>query len=172
MTNRGNEDETGIAVVNTLVNKAGELDAAIALANHKLGELVTARVDLVRHHIPDAMAECGLTEFVTDVGVKVKLNEMIFGKILDEDAAHQWLMESGNGAIIKTKVSTQVDRGDQALLTKLLELLEANNFSSAVKSDIHHKTLNKFVGECQDEGIEVPECIKITKLNEAKIKNV
>jgi len=116
------------------------------------------------------MREAQLESFVSTDGFSVKVNKLVFGKIVDEDAAYKWLAESGNSAIIKKEVKCEFNRDNLEQQQLLMDYLRSHDLNPVLKSSIHHKTLGKFLGDCDEEGIDVPESIKVTKINQAKIK--
>jgi hypothetical protein len=158
--------------LNKLVNHSAKLDEDIAEAEAKLKDLKAAKVDLLQKHIPAAMTSMRMTEYTSTEGYRVKLTEMRFGKIQDKEAANEWLMESGNGGIIKRQVTVKLNYEEDDKSCALLKELQERGLQAELKDAVNHQILNGFVRECHGSGIELPESIKVTTIKEAKIKHV
>jgi len=166
------ENYTDTEVLNNLINKAALIDEEINGLEQLVKSKKEFRIELGRKHIPDAMRNLQMSAFTSTNGYEVKIKETHFGRIEDAVLANEWLKESGNQDIIKRQIVSKVNIDDNSLLAQLQEFLSANDIEHEIKEAVNHQTLNKFVRECIEENIELPKSIKVTTINEAKIKHV
>jgi len=113
-----------------------------------------------------------MTAFTSAEGYEIKMKESHFGKIEDKSEAHEWLKKSGNGDIIEREIKVTINYDEDDNACALLKELESRGLNPELKEAVNPQTLNKFVRECVEENIELPESIKRITINEAKIKNV
>lgn len=164
-----------------LATKAGEL------ASRMTAELVTyeetkASLDkILNDQIPTIMKELGMTEFKMEDGRKVEVKSDVRTHIKEENQpkAYAWLEENEFDAIIKTLVTSEFGRGENAKAAEAIKALEEAGYSAAMKQSIHAATLKAFVKERLEAGDKIPhdlfgifpfEVAKITEAKKAKKK--
>ena len=99
--------------------------------------------------LPELMESLGLQDFTTSNGVKLSINKFYSAKIPEakEQEAFAWLKETGNDAMIKSKVDCTFGRGEEERVQEsaLIDWMENNGVPFKQKRSIHHTTLRAFV---------------------------
>lgn len=125
--------------------------------------------------LPDLMAECGLSEFKTDSGFRITVDDFVSGSLpKDEDkrvAAIRWLESNGAEALIKTEVSLQFGKSEHNRALALVADLADKGYDVASKMGVHPQTLIAHIKERLKGGDEVPlELLGLYAGRIAKIK--
>lgn len=108
--------------------------------------------------LPEAMERCGLSEFTSATGLKIRIKEDIRASIpkAREALAHQWLRDNGFGSLIKRVVSISFGRGEDEKADDLHKLLEERALEADDKTSVHVMTLKAFVTEQLEQGKDIP----------------
>ena len=124
-------------------------------------DLKKAQADLAHisgEALPAALAEHGLTELKMADGSKVTIATVISANISKERAneAHDWLRANGHADLIKNTVSVAFGKGEDTKAADLIDLLDAQGFSSDQKEAVHPSTLKAFCKEQIERGSNIP----------------
>lgn len=128
-------------------------DAEAALKTLKQEHNKTSQID-----IPEALAECGLSEFKLANGMKVTVNPFYSASIPKggEEEAMNWLRDNGHEDLIKNTISVNFGRGEDESASKLREALNNEGSSYTDKTGVHSQTLKAFVREQVESGQNLP----------------
>ena len=138
-----------IELSDTLVN----LENQIAEAEENLSALKGSRKKVAEEHLPSMLETLGIDSLRLTNGKQIIINSFVDARIKDEAAAYSWLRDTNNSSIIKNEVKASLDRGNDQLVSQILETLQEMGVEASCKSTIHHATLKSF---CRD-ALENPE---------------
>lgn len=138
-----------IELSDTLVN----LENQIAEAEENLSALKGSKKKVAEEHLPTMLETLGIDSLRLTNGKQIVINSFVDARIKDETAAYSWLRETNNSSIIKNEVKASLDRGNDQLVSQILEALQEMGVEASCKSSIHHSTLKSF---CRD-ALENPE---------------
>lgn len=138
-----------IELSDTLVN----LENQIAEAEENLSALKGSKKKVAEEHLPTMLETLGIDSLRLTNGKQIVINSFVDARIKDETAAYSWLRETNNSSIIKNEVKASLDRGNDQLVSQILETLQEMGVEASCKSSIHHSTLKSF---CRD-ALENPE---------------
>lgn len=113
------------------------------------------------YDLPEAMSECGITEFKHKDGFKVSVKPFYSGKISPEniEAAHDWLRKNNFEGIIKHNLKIELGKGQDDIAGEVKEFIKALGLSFEDKEGVHHSTLNAFIKEQTEMGTEIPSSL-------------
>jgi hypothetical protein len=146
--------------VTQLVNKAvkliREINAFEELTSKMRQELHAISVTT----LPDALASAGTEEYKTVDGVKVAVKTFVSGA-LPADAekrkeALTWLRDNDAEDLIKTRIATELGRGQDKLAAKIAAQLMKLKVPFEQREDVNHMTLAAFARERLRNGEPVP----------------
>jgi len=138
---------------------------------HQLESLEEIQKKRLREHIPDLMAEMGLTEVTVD-GFNVTLRSdlqisMISIKAID------WLDENGFGGLVKTKIEVSYARDERETAIQIKKMLEERGATVELKENVHWQTLKAWGRERVANGETLPsEHFDVMAFTEAKLKQL
>lgn len=127
--------------------------------------LKTKRAELHRvrtSDLPDAMAEIGLSEFKLADGSAVTVGPFVSASVSyenpDRAKALSWIVEQGDGAIIKHTVAVPFDRDSDADVARLKALLREHGFDERIAETetVHASTLKAYIKDKVAQGVAVP----------------
>ncbi len=144
--------------VSDLANFQVSLENKIADAEATLKTLKQEHNKVSQVDIPEALAECGLSEFKLANGMKVTVNPFYSASIpKDREAeALDWLRANEHGDLIKNTISVAFGRGEDESAAKLKAALENEGSSYTDKTGVHSQTLRAFVREQVESGQNLP----------------
>lgn len=160
------------------------LETVVSLANRQLQlenkvveieqELKKAKEDLDRvrfNDLPMLMEELELKDFTLSNGRKIIIKTDIYPYIKNDDKEflYGWLKENNFASIIKASVTAAFEKGDARAEDVYQQLMMAG-YKVTKKNDVHPQTFKKFVKECLEDGVQLPEQVQIQPINEAQIK--
>jgi hypothetical protein len=113
---------------------------------------------LEEYTLPELMREAGQEKLRTTDGVEVELTETLRASIPVANLARalQWLLENGQGAIIKRALSLEFGKGEEEKAEKALVLILEGGFTPKDKQSVHPQTLGAAIREMIAEGVDVP----------------
>ena len=123
--------------------------------------------------LPDAILECGVTEFKLLNGAKITVKKFYQGKIAPEyaDDAFSWLKDHGHDDIIKNEVALSFGKGEDEDAVEVMQLLKDAGYSPSNKKGVHPMTLKAFIKEMIEAGEPLPlETFGVYIGNKATIK--
>jgi hypothetical protein len=137
-------------------------------------EAIKEYEQLIRHALPDAMAEVGMTEFTTADGLSVKVLDKCSGSLPKDEAkrseALAWLEQVAPN-LIKAQVVAEFQKGQDNIRGHLCEELRGLGVAYQDRRDVHASTLKAFARERMRKGEEVPlEKLGLYARREAEVK--
>lgn len=135
------------------------LESKIILIEADLAEASRKLQDIKERALPDAMAACGLMEFVLMSGQKIKIKSDIFASMRADfkTEAMQWIEEKGWGDVIKDQVTIALGKGEYEKAGKILRMAESEGLSATENLSIHAGTLKSLIKEQMALGVTFPE---------------
>ena len=162
-----------VANPNELANKVQQLkdlEDEIANAEDSVKKLKEKANILSQFEIPQMMEEMNITKLKLKDGETVEVSNFYSASIVDQDAAFQWLRENGRGDIIKNDITVTFGRGEDNKAAQYAVLAKGQGFEPVQKVGVHPQTLKGVVRECNESGIELPDCFKTYVGNRTNIK--
>ena len=125
--------------------------------------------------LPDMMAECGMSEFKTDSGFNIKIEDFVSGSLPKDDekrrAAIHWLEANGGESLIKSELSMTFEKSQHNEAVSLMVSLQEQGYEVSSKMGVHPQTLLAHIRERMKNGDEVPlETLGLFAGRVAKIK--
>lgn len=148
--------------VSDLANKQLVIEQEISNEEEKLAKLKEALKKVSEFDLPEAMSEAGIMEFKLTNGAKIAVQNIIAGKIDEEnrEGALAWLMDNGHDAIIKKEIELNFGKIEglnlQATLDLINQALKHVEFKSKINQGVHYSTLNAFIKEQLQESKSFP----------------
>ena len=144
----------------TLVD-AGEaqvyLENSISKMEQQLKEKQEELRKLSIETIPSMMAEVGVTSITLTDGSEIEIADRYYAKLPEDNyVAFTWLREKGMDGVIKTQVTVDIGKGDDAKLREIEDALQECGIVPTIKSTIHHMTLKALVKEQVEKGNDIP----------------
>lgn len=150
------------------------LEEAIKTQTELLEELGKQHRRISEVDLPTAMAEAGMSEFKLTNGAQIKIKPEVYASIpvAARPRTYAWLDEHGAGDIIKSKVEVAFGRDQREATKKLVAAIEGAGFDNyTTKESIHAQTLNAFVREQLEAGVNLPaELFSVHRVSKAIIK--
>ena len=162
-----------VANPNELANKVQQLkdlEDEIANAEASVKKLKEKANILSQFEIPQMMEEMNITKLKLKDGETVEVSNFYSASIVDQDAAFQWLRENGRGDIIKNDITVTFGRGEDNKAAQYAVLAKGQGFEPVQKVGVHPQTLKGVVRECNESGVELPDCFKTYVGNRTNIK--
>jgi hypothetical protein len=162
-----------VANPNELANKVQQLkdlEDEIANAEASVKKLKEKANILSQFEIPQMMEEMNITKLKLKDGETVEVSNFYSASIVDQDAAFQWLRENGRGDIIKNDITVTFGRGEDNKAAQYAVLAKGQGYEPVQKVGVHPQTLKGVVRECNESGVELPDCFKTYVGNRTNIK--
>ena len=172
---RGDKQEQikAVANPNELANKVQELknlEDEIANAEAGIKKLKEQANVISQFEIPQMMEEMNIKKLKLKDGETVEVSNFYSASIVDQDAAFNWLRENGRGDIIKNDITVTFGRGEDNKAAEYAVLAKGQGYEPVQKVGVHPQTLKGVVRECNESGIELPDCFKTYVGNRTNIK--
>jgi len=162
-----------VANPNELANKVQQLkdlEDEIANAEDSVKKLKEKANILSQFEIPQMMEEMNIKKLKLKDGETVEVSNFYSASIVDQDAAFKWLRENGRGDIIKNDITVTFGRGEDNKAAAYAVLAQGQGYEPVQKVGVHPQTLKGVVRECNESGIELPDCFKTYVGNRTNIK--
>tara|TARA_Y100000004_G_scaffold48291_1_gene53218 strand:+ start:578 stop:1153 length:576 start_codon:yes stop_codon:yes gene_type:complete len=162
-----------VANPNELANKVQQLkdlEDEIANAEDSVKKLKEKANILSQFEIPQMMEEMNIKKLKLKDGETVEVSNFYSASIVDQDAAFKWLRENGRGDIIKNDITVTFGRGEDNKAAQYAVLAKGQGYEPVQKVGVHPQTLKGVVRECNESGIELPDCFKTYVGNRTNIK--
>jgi hypothetical protein len=162
-----------VANPNELANKVQQLkdlEDEIANAEDSVKKLKEKANIISQFEIPQMMEEMNIKKLKLKDGETVEVSNFYSASIVDQDAAFQWLRENGRGDIIKNDITVTFGRGEDNKAAQYAVLAKGQGYEPVQKVGVHPQTLKGVVRECNESGIELPDCFKTYVGNRTNIK--
>jgi hypothetical protein len=152
--------DNALAELSHLAMQQQQAEAEVARLEEELRKAQNHLKDLAERQIPEMMDNCGMSEFTTRDGIKIKVDEKIRGSIPKnkEPAALQWLEDNGHGNLIKRQFVVEFNKDEEKLAKKFKADLEKRKSvpKNQIKRTVHATTLQSFVKEQLEKGVDFP----------------
>ena len=108
--------------------------------------------------IPEALAECGLSELKLTDGQKISVQTYYSASIPKDkiNDALDWLRDNGHGDLIKNTVSIDYGKGEDNVAADMKQKLREAGQSFTDKTGVHPQTLKAFAREQTESGKNLP----------------
>ena len=149
-----------------------DFEDEIANAEESLKKLKEKARTISSIEIPAMMDEMQITKLKLKDGEAVEIKK-VYGASIPKDkqeAAFTWLRNNGLGDIIKNDITVTFGRGEDNKAAQYAVLAKGQGFEPVQKVGVHPQTLKGVVRECNESGIELPDCFKTYVGNRTNIK--
>ena len=130
-----------------------DLEENLADVKRRLNNLKTVE-------LPDLMAECGMSEFKSETGFKITIDDFVSGTLpkdeVRREAAINWLESNGASTLIKTELSMAFEKTQHNEALSIKAELEQKGYAVNAKMGVHPQTLIAHVKERLRQGDEIP----------------
>lgn len=156
------EDKRGDNILAVLSAKADEARNAmndVKAAEETLKAAKERLRNIVEVELPELMDEAGQKDCVTSGGVRLVLQENVRVSIPKDERgtrALEWLRENGHASVIKSEVSIEFGKGQDAQADALTQELRTKGLMPSQSIGVHPQTLAALVRELLRDGVEVP----------------
>jgi len=139
-----------------------DAQAQVETIEAQLAEAKAALAMVKEHKLPNLLeeAQLGKSKVVTPGGIIINLKEEIRGSIPkgNEEKAHQWLEENGNGALIKHTVTIDFNKNEEDWVRKFMRDCAQRKKALNLKlvRGVHASTLRAFIKAALAEGVAIP----------------
>jgi len=167
------EQIKSVANPNELANKVQQLknlEDEIANAEDSVKKLKEKANVISQFEIPQMMEEMNIKKLKLKDGETVEVSNFYSASIVNQEAAFQWLRENGRGDIIKNDITVTFGRGEDNKAAEYAVLAKGQGYEPVQKVGVHPQTLKGVVRECNESGIELPDCFKTYVGNRTNIK--
>ena len=167
------EQIKSVANPNELASKVQQLknlEDEIANAEDSVKKLKEKANVLSQFEIPQMMEEMNIKKLKLTDGETVEVSNFYSASIVDQESAFQWLRENGRGDIIKNDITVTFGRGEDNKAAEYAVLAKGLGYEPVQKVGVHPQTLKGVVRECNESGIELPDCFKTYVGNRTNIK--
>ena len=145
-------------------NSGADLSKIINLADQVVGieETISGLEEALKAHkselhilrtktLPDALSEVGMSDFTTEAGVKIKIDDFVSGGLPREgekrDIAIRELEKIGGADLMRDDLSVTFDKSQHNEALSLRASLEEQGLAVKFGSNIHASTLHAFIRE-------------------------
>jgi len=151
-------NDASIKKLSSACNELQELQERFELKEIELKNLKEKVRELEENKIPEIMTELGVSMIKLEDGSTVEVKPMISAKIpaTRTDEAYQWLRQKGHGDMIKNTVTASFNKGQDNLVSRLIQVCEENGFNYDKKEKVEPMTLKAFAREQIEDGKELP----------------
>lgn len=158
MTTDVTPGDDSLKVVAELAAKQVALEQEIENLEAQLKEKQEALQQVQERDLPEAMTECGISEFKLVDGSKVSVKPYYQASPPKEkyDEAMQWLRDNNHGDLIKNDVTVSFGKGEDDRAGDFKRFLTENGTSYTDKTGVHPQTFKAFVREQVETGKNLP----------------
>ena len=154
------------------VQQLKNLEDEIANAEDGVKKLKEQARIISELEIPSMMKEMNITKLKLSDGESVEIGKIYSASIPAEkqDAAFTWLRNNSLGDVIKNDITVTFGRGEDNKAAQYAVLAKGQGYEPVQKVGVHPQTLKGVVRECNESGIELPDCFKTYVGNRTNIK--
>jgi hypothetical protein len=168
-------NETSMQRLVSMAKEAIDTEQLVEELEDNLSELKKRLNKTKTVDLPDLMAECGMSEFKTDTGFRITVDDFVSGSLpkdeMRRDEALKWLERNGASSLIKTELNLQFGKSEHNRALALVSDLADKGYKVQSKMGIHPQTLIAHIKERLKGGDEVPlETLGLYAGRIAKIK--
>jgi len=161
---------TKLAELTDASKRLTDLEDEIANAEASVKKLKEKANAISQFEIPEIMKELNVAKLKLKDGYSIEVSNFYSASIVDQDAAFQWLRENGRGDVIKNDITVTFGRGEDNKAAQYAVLAKGQGYEPVQKVGVHPQTLKGVVRECDESGIELPDCFKTYVGNRTNIK--
>jgi hypothetical protein len=148
------QDADTLKTIQSLAEGLKNINQRISETESDLSLLKKLKREALTEKLPDLMLSVGMQEFKLLDGSKMTLGKFYDAKLVNKERCFQFLRDSGNDGIIKTKITADFGKGEEAEAKRAEKALDEAEIPYSSKPDIHHMTLKSFVKEACEGNIE------------------
>jgi hypothetical protein len=150
--------DESLKVVADLATRQINLEREVEDLENRLKEKQEALKQVQEKDLPEALAECGLSEIKLVDGSKVTVKPYYQANPPKEkyDEAMNWLRDNGHGDLIKNDVTVSFGKGEDDRAVDFKRFLTDNGTSYVDKTGVHPMTFKAFVREQVETGQNLP----------------
>lgn len=150
----------------TEINALEKLEGQALTAKEKINKLSM-------NTIPDFFDEMGLSKVALTDGTAVEIIRKYVAHIKEENkaAVFKWLKKNKHAALIKHDLTAKIKKGELKEYKQILKEIKKLGISFTDKKNVHAGTLNAFVNEQVEEGVDLPEEFGVFPLRITKLTN-
>jgi hypothetical protein len=138
-------------------NKQLDLQLAVEKLESELKTKKEAFRVISQEIVPNMMMELGVEKFVLNGGYELSIKDEVYAKLPENPfVAFEWLRSHDLDAVIKTQVSVDFGKGEDAEANRVLDTLSTMGVQAKVKSTIHPQTLKALLREQISMGAGIP----------------
>lgn len=156
----GRSESPALQRFRTMAEDAISMEKLVEDLEENLSEVKKRLNRLKTIDLPDLMAECGMSEFKSETGFKITIDDFVSGSLPKEDdkrsAAINWLETNGAAAIIKSELQMVFEKSQHNEALSVKADLENKGYAVAAKMGVHPQTLIAHVKERLRNGDEIP----------------
>lgn len=154
------------------VEKLKSLEDKLKKAESDLKKLKQEADALSNDIIPTMMTEMNISTIKLADGTAVEVKPVYGASIpIDKkEEAYNWLRSNGLGDLIKNEVTVSFGRNEDNKAAEYAVLAKGQGYEPVQKVGVHPQTLKGVVRECNESGIELPDCFKTYVGNRTNIK--
>lgn len=122
--------------------------------------------------LPGLMDEAGVPELTLEDGQRVVRGEEVYTNISADNAsaAAKWLEDNGYGAIVRSRIVVEFEKGDAKTSAAACKALDKARVGYALTSAVHPATLKAFVKESLEAGRLLPATISVHTQPKVQLK--
>jgi hypothetical protein len=157
-----------------LARRMYALHVEIEKLDKELSDKNKAFNDLKMNLLPERMTAAGLKSFTLGNGYVIDIKDFISASIPTEtqvnsaegvdkeallnrrNAGLAWLRNNNADSLIKNKLSAEFGKGEDKAAKKFFDAIEAAGYPAKCEEAVNGNTLNSFIKEQLEKGVEVP----------------
>ncbi len=158
MTTETTPTDDSLKVIADLANRQLDLEKEIEELETKLKEKNEQLTQVQERDLPEAMMECGISEFKLVDGSKVTVKPYYQASPPKDkyEEAMAWLRNNGHGDLIKNDVTVSFGKGEDERACDFKDFLSKHGTSYTDKTGVHPQTFKAFVREQVETGKNLP----------------
>lgn len=156
----GRDESPALLRFRTMAENAISMEKLVEDLEENLSDVKKQLNRLKTVDLPDMMAECGMSEFKSETGFKITIDDFVSGSLPKEDerrsAAISWLENNGAAALIKSELQMVFEKSQHNEALSVKADLENKGYEVSAKMGVHPQTLIAHVKERMRNGDEIP----------------
>lgn len=160
-----------MALLQGLAERQVEAEKEVERIEEELKAAKKVLADVAEKELPELMEKLRLTEFKTDTGLPIKIEDHLRVGIKADKAplVFAWVRKLGSGKMIKRTISVPFGMGEEEKAEQFATTCDDRELEYNDKTDIHNGTLKAFIKRRLEAGEEVHEGISVFTQKKAKV---
>jgi hypothetical protein len=161
-----------LKTLTSFLSEAERIASLIEVKQEECKELEKNHNKIMSQLIPDLFDSIGLKQLKLSDGSVVTVSTKFVGTITKEnqEKCFDYLRETNNDGIIKNDITIPCGK-QQELADEIVETLEDENIEYNMKSYVHPQTLNAFIKEQIENGVDFPtELFSVFPVRNTKVQ--